>query len=106
MVAYYGMSENMPNISYYDSSGQYDFGFTKPYSDTTGKNIDNEVQKIIEIQFERAKKILREHEDNVKKIAQILIEREVLFADDVKVILGERPWKSRGEQLLKDSEKK
>ncbi|MDR1542932.1 MAG: ATP-dependent zinc metalloprotease FtsH [Prevotellaceae bacterium] len=106
MVAYYGMSKNLPNISYYDSSGQYDFGFTKPYSDTTSKNIDNEVQRIIEEQFERAKKILRENEDGVRQIAQILIDREVLFADDVKAILGERPWESRGEQLLKDSEKK
>jgi len=106
MVAYYGMSKNMPNISYYDSSGQYDFGFTKPYSDTTGKNIDTEVQKIIDEQFERAKEILKENQEGVEQIAQILIEREVLFADDVKEILGERPWKSRGEQLLNDSEKK
>ena len=104
MVAYYGMSENMPNISYYDSSGQYDFGFTKPYSDTTGKNIDVEVQKIVNKQFERAIEILEANKEGVERIAQILIEREVLFADDVKAILGERPWKSRGEQLLTDSE--
>ncbi|MDR2683931.1 MAG: ATP-dependent zinc metalloprotease FtsH, partial [Prevotellaceae bacterium] len=83
MVAYYGMSKSLPNISYYDSTGQYDFGFTKPYSDTTGKNIDSEVQRIVEEQFERAKNILRANEEGVKKIAQILIEREVLFADQL-----------------------
>ena len=106
MVAYYGMSETMPNISYYDSSGQYDYGFTKPYSETTGKNIDSEVKKLIDTQFERAKEVLKTNEEGVKQIAQILIDKEVLFADDVKAILGERPWKSRGEQLLNDSEKK
>jgi len=106
MVAYYGMSKNIPNISYYDSSGQYDFGFSKPYSDTTGKNIDAEVLKIVNEQFERAKEILKANKEGVEQIAQILIEKEVLFADDVKEILSERPWKSRGEQLLNDSEKK
>ncbi|MDR3326729.1 MAG: ATP-dependent zinc metalloprotease FtsH [Prevotellaceae bacterium] len=100
MVAYYGMSETLPNLSYYDSSGQYDFGFVKPYSETTGQNIDKEVQKLIDEQFERAKKILRKNEEGVRKIAQILTDKEVLFADDVKAILGERPWKSRSDEIL------
>jgi cell division protease FtsH len=105
MVAYYGMAKSMPNISYYDSSGRYDYGFSKPYSETTGKNIDAEVQRIIDEQFERAKQILIDNREKIVKIAQILIDSEVLFADDVKKILGERPWQSRSEKLLNDSEK-
>ncbi len=100
MVAFYGMSDNLPNVSYYDSSGQYEYGFTKPYSETTSQNIDHEVKKIINEQFDRALDILNSHAEQVRQIANILIEREVLFADDVKAILGERPWKSRGEELL------
>ncbi len=100
MVAFYGMSDNLPNVSYYDSSGQYEYGFTKPYSETTSQNIDHEVKKIINEQFDRALDILNSHAEQVRQIANILIEREVLFADDVKEILGERPWKSRGEELL------
>jgi cell division protease FtsH len=106
MVAYYGMSEKLSNLSYYDSSGQYDFGFSKPYSESTGQNIDKEVQKLIDEQFERAKRILSDNEDGVRQIAQILIEREVLFADDVKAILGERPWKSRSDEILLKEENK
>lgn len=100
MVAFYGMSDNLPNVSYYDSSGQYEYGFTKPYSETTSQHIDHEVKKIINEQFDRALDILNSHAEQVRQIANILIEREVLFADDVKEILGERPWKSRGEELL------
>ncbi len=103
MVAFYGMSDNLPNLSYYDSTGQ-DYAFTKPYSETTSENIDKEVKELINIQFERAKQLLREHSAEVTKIAEILIEREVLFADDVKEILGERPWKSRADELLQTSE--
>ena len=100
MVAFYGMSDNLPNVSYYDSSGQYEYSFTKPYSETTSQNIDKEVKTLMNEQFERAVSILTEHAEQVKQIAEILIEREVLFADDVKAILGERPWKSRSEEIL------
>ena len=104
LVAFYGMSDNLPNLSYYDSTGQ-DFAFTKPYSETTSENIDREVKNLINEQFERAKKILSEHSEQVSKIAEILIESEVLFADDVKEILGQRPWKSRGEEILSEPKK-
>lgn len=100
MVAFYGMSDNLPNVSYYDSSGQYEYSFTKPYSETTSQSIDKEVKTLMNEQFERAVSILTEHAEQVKQIAEILIEREVLFADDVKAILGERPWKSRSEEIL------
>ncbi len=105
MVAFYGMSEKLPNLSYYDSTGQSDYSFTKPYSDTTGENIDKEVKELVSTQFERAKNILQTHSEQVKQIAEILIEREVLFADDVKGILGERPWKSRTEELFAINDK-
>ncbi|MCQ2350209.1 MAG: ATP-dependent zinc metalloprotease FtsH [Paludibacteraceae bacterium] len=105
MVAYYGMSDKLHNISYYDSTDS-NYGFSKPYSDDTAKLIDSESKALIDEQFARALQILKEHEDQVRQIAQILIDKEVLFSDDVKAILGERPWKSRAEELLADKAKK
>ena len=101
MVTYYGMSENIPNMSYYDSMGS-DYGFTKPYSEETAEMIDKEAKRIISEQYERAKKILSENEEGHHKIAQLLIDKEVIYADDVKEILGERPWESRADELLAD----
>ena len=100
MVAYFGMSDKLMNMSYYDSTGQSDFGFTKPYSDKTAELIDAEAKAIIAEQYERAKRILIENREGHNKMAQILIEKEVLFGDDVKNILGPRPWKSRADELL------
>ena len=100
MVAYFGMSKNLANMSYYDSSGNSDYGFTKPYSEKTAELIDEEAKKIIAEQFERAKKLLKEHQEGHNKLAQILLEKEVLFAEDVEAILGKRPWKSRADELL------
>lgn len=101
MVTYYGMSEKVPNMSYYDSTGG-EFGFTKPYSEKTAELIDQEVQRIIAGQYERAKKLLVEHENGHHEIAQLLIDREVIYTEDVKNILGERPWTSRADELLED----
>ncbi len=103
MVTYYGMGKEMPNMSYYDSQG-YEFGVGKPYSEETAKAIDDEVQKIISEQFERAKELLRTHSEQHHAIAQLLIEREVIFTDDVKNILGPRPWESRADELLADEQ--
>ena len=100
MVAYYGMSDQLKDVSFYDSTGHYDYGFTKPYSDETATLIDKETQRIIAEQMARAKQILTEHADGHHQIAQLLIEREVITAEDVERILGPRPWKSRGDQLL------
>lgn len=100
MVAYFGMSAKLPNVSYYDSTGQADYGFTKPYSEKTAELIDAEAKKIIAEQYERAKKILTEHKDGHNQLAQILLEREVLFTEDVEKVLGKRPWKSRSDELL------
>lgn len=98
MVTYFGMSEKLPNINYEDNQNEY--GFTKPYSEATAKMIDEEVLKIINTQYERAKQILMEHKEGHQKIADLLFTREVIFTEDVEQILGKRPWKSRADQLL------
>ena len=100
MVAYYGMSDKLKDISFYDSTGRYDYGFVKPYSDKTAATIDQETQRIIADQMARAKQILTQHAEGHHQIAQLLMEREVITSEDVERILGPRPWKSRGDELL------
>ena len=97
MVAYAGMSDKLPNLCYYN---QQEYSFQKPYSDTTAKLIDEEVLKMVNEQYERAKQILTEHKEGHAQLAQLLVEREVIFADDVEKIFGKRPWTSRAEELL------
>ena len=99
MVVYYGMSDKLPNLCYYDSTGQ-DYGFSKPYSDERARLIDEEVSRIINEQYERAKQILREHAEGHAELAQTLITREVIFTEDVEKIFGKRPWASRTEEIL------
>ncbi|MBQ7631940.1 MAG: ATP-dependent zinc metalloprotease FtsH [Paludibacteraceae bacterium] len=100
MVAYYGMSNKLKDVSFYDSTGRYEYGFTKPYSEQTADLIDKETQRIIADQMARAKKILTEHAEGHNQLAQLLVEREVITSEDVERILGPRPWKSRGDELL------
>ena len=97
MVAFAGMSDKLPNLCYYN---QQEYSFQKPYSDTTAKLIDEEVLKMVNEQYERAKQILTEHKEGHAQLAQLLVEREVIFADDVEKIFGKRPWTSRAEELL------
>ena len=97
MVAYAGMSDKLPNLCYYN---QQEYTFQKPYSETTAKLMDEEVLKMVNEQYERAKQILSEHKDGHAKLAQLLVDREVIFADDVEAIFGKRPWTSRSEELL------
>ena len=103
MVAYYGMSDKLKDVSFYDSTGRYDYGITKPYSEKTADLIDKETQRIIADQMTRAKKILSEHAEGHHAIAELLIEKEVITAEDVERILGPRPWKSRGDELLEEN---
>lgn len=105
MVAYFGMSDKIANISYYDSTGASDYGFTKPYSETTAELIDAEAKAIVKEQYERAIKILKEHKEEHNQLAEMLIDKEVIFADDLERIFGKRPWTSRADELLHDSEK-
>ena len=97
MIAYAGMSEKLPNICYYNNN---EYSFQRPYSETTAKLMDEEVLKMINEQYERAKTILTEHKEGHARLAQLLIDREVIFADDVEEIFGKRPWTSRAEELL------
>lgn len=105
MVIYFGMSEALPNINYYDSTGQ-EWGFTKPYSEETARLIDTEVQKIINEQYIRAKSLLTKHTEGHNQLASVLLEREVIYTEDVEKIFGKRPWLSRSEEILEQQEKK
>ena len=99
LVVYYGMSDKIPNISYYDSTGQ-DYGFSKPYSEERSKVIDQEVSRILNEQYERAKDILRKYAEGHKKLADLLMEKEVIFTADVEDIFGKRPWTSRADEIM------
>jgi len=100
MVAYYGMSDKLKDVSFYDSTGRYEYGFTKPYSEETAKIIDKETEAIIAEQMKRAKQILTEHAEQHHELAEMLVEREVITHEDVERVLGQRKWKSRGDEII------
>ena len=104
MVAYYGMSDKLKNLSYYDSTGRYDMGITKPYSEKTAEVIDAETAAIIAEQMARAKQILKDHAEGHNKLAELLLEKEVITSDDVEAILGARPWTSREDEIIAANE--
>lgn len=99
MVAYYGMSETLPHINYYDMQSD-GYGLTKPYSDKTAELIDREATDIVRSQYERAKAILSEHSEGIQQLAQLLLDREVIYTEDVEHIFGKRPWISRTDELM------
>ncbi len=99
MIAYAGMSDKLPNICYYNNN---DYNFQRPYSETTAKIIDDEVLRIVNEQYERAKNLLLEHKQGHKELSDLLIEREVIFAEDLEHIFGKRPWMSRSEELMEE----
>ncbi|MBQ0070072.1 MAG: ATP-dependent zinc metalloprotease FtsH [Bacteroidales bacterium] len=103
MVTYYGMGNELPNISYYDSTGQ-SYGFTKPYSETRAQSIDNEVQEIINGQYERAKDMLTTYTEGHHELAELLLSNEVIFTEDVERVFGKRKWASRTEEIIKANE--
>lgn len=100
IVVYYGMSEKLPNVCYYDSTGQA-YGFSKPYGGERAKQIDDEVSRIINEQYERAKSIIREHKDGHARLAETLLTKEVMYAEDLKEIFGPRQWRSRTEEIMR-----
>ena len=102
MVTYYGMSDKLPNISYYDTSGD-SYGFTKPYSEDRAQTIDQEVQAIIDSQYERARQILHQYESGHHQLADLLQQREVIYTEDAERIFGPRQWQSRTEAILNDN---
>ncbi|TDN96272.1 ATP-dependent zinc metalloprotease FtsH [Sunxiuqinia elliptica] len=92
MISIFGMSPKVGNVSFYDSTGQSDFGFTKPYSEKTAELIDSESKGLIDSQYERALQVLKEHSEGHKKLAERLLEKEVIFGEDLEEIFGKRPW--------------
>ena len=100
MVAYLGMSDSLSNLCYYNAQDQY--SFSKPYSEKTAELIDQEVHRIVAEQYERAKTLLREHAAKHNALADLLVEREVIFTEDVERIFGARPWKSRTDVLMEE----
>ena len=103
MVTYYGLDEEIGNLSYYDSSGQQDYSLTKPYSEKTAETIDQQVSKIIEKAYQEAITILTEHRDGLSELANKLIEEEVIFGEDLERIFGKRPWGNSEDEKLKES---
>ena len=99
IVVYYGMSDKIPNVSYYDSTGQ-SYGFSKPYGGERATAIDTEVSRIIAEQYERAKEIIREHIDGHGRLAETLLSKEVMYAEDLKEIFGPRQWRSRTDEIM------
>ncbi|PIV16639.1 MAG: peptidase M41, partial [Flavobacteriales bacterium CG03_land_8_20_14_0_80_35_15] len=104
IVTVYGLNPKIGNLTYYDSSGQGDYSFTKPYSESTAQIIDQEIHKIIDIQYQRAIDILKEHKDQLSTLAELLLEKEVIFRDDLVQIFGERLFKE--EEKVELTEKK
>lgn len=99
MVVYYGMSSKVGNVSFYDSTGQSEYAFSKPYSDRTAEAIDNEVKRLVEEAYQRAKQIIIDSRDKLEQLAQILYDRQVIFKDDVERIYGPRPWDDAKQEL-------
>ncbi len=99
MVAYFGLNEKIGNISFYDSSGQQEYQFNKPFSEKTAEIIDSEVQKLVEKAYKQAVKILEENKEGLQKLAKVLIEKEVIFREDLVEVFGERPWDEGKEHI-------
>ena len=106
MVSVYGLNDTLGNITYYDSSGQSEYNFTKPYSEETARKIDHEISEIIEKQYERAISLLASSKDKLIQLADRLLEKEVIFKDDLENILGKRPFKSNAEKIEEAKAKK
>jgi cell division protease FtsH len=100
MVTIYGLNDKIGNVTYYDSTGQSEYSFSKPYSDETAKVIDTEISLLIESQYERAIKILEENKDKLNQLADILIEKEVIFKDDLEAIFGKRTFDANLEEVV------
>ena len=95
MVTVYGLSNKIGNLTYYDSSGQNEYGFTKPYSEQTAELIDKEISDIVEQQYQRAVKILKKNKSKLIKLAEVLLKEEVIFKDNLEEIFGKRPFESK-----------
>ncbi|WP_025742324.1 ATP-dependent zinc metalloprotease FtsH [Aquimarina pacifica] len=100
MVTIYGLNEKVGNLTYYDSSGQSEYNFTKPYSEQTSELIDKEISNIVEAQYQRAIDLLENHKDKLTELAEVLLEKEVIFKDNLEKIFGERPFGKKEEEII------
>jgi len=100
IVVYFGLNKEIGNISYYDSTGQTEFSFQKPYSEKTAEIIDREVREIVESAYKRAKKIILDNKEKLERLANLLLEREVIFREDLEHIFGKRPWDKEDDKLI------
>ena len=105
LISYYGMSEKIGNLSYYDSSGQSQYNFSKPYSEKTAEIMDSEVKSIVEKQYQRALKIIQKNKDGLTQLGELLIEQEVIFAEDLEKIFGKRQWTPRSTEIEQEIKK-
>ena len=105
MVTVYGLNDKIGNLTYYDSSGQNEYNFAKPYSEKTAELIDKEISNIIEEQYQRAIQLLTEHKDKLTELAEILLDKEVIFKDDLQRIFGNRPHHKEEEKLTDQTPK-
>jgi cell division protease FtsH len=100
MVTIYGLNDKIGNLTYYDSSGQNEYGFTKPYSEKTAETIDKEISNLIESQYQRAVALLEKHKDKLTELANVLLEKEVIFKDNLQKIFGNRPYETQEEEKV------
>lgn len=100
MVVYFGLNKEIGNISYYDSTGQQEYSFTKPFSEKTAERIDKEISKLVETAYQRAKKILKKNKESLTKLANFLLEKEVIFREDLENVFGKRPWNDGSEEIV------
>ncbi len=103
MVSYYGLSKKLGNISYYDSTGQQEYSFNKPFSEKTAEAIDKEISGMVEESYQRAVQLLNDNKEGLEKLAALLLEKEVIFSDDLETVFGKRPWGTTT-NLLKEME--
>ena len=100
MVTVYGLNDKIGNLTYYDSSGQSEYNFSKPYSEQTSEIIDKEISNLIEEQYQRAIKLLENHKDKLLELGEVLLEKEVIFKDNLEKIFGERPFGKKEENPI------
>ena len=103
MVTIYGLNDKVGNLTYYDSSGQSEYNFTKPYSEQTSELIDKEISNIIEEQYQRAIELLENNKDKLTELAEVLLEKEVIFKDNLEKIFGKRPFNNKEEVITEPS---
>jgi len=104
MVVYFGLNDKVGNVSFYDSSGQQEYSFQKPYSEKTAQLIDSEISKLVELAYKRAVKLVAENKDKVEKLAKLLLEKEVIFREDLESVFGERPFDEEKKRIEQEAE--